>query len=502
MPELVALQTMLPKFKSPIEAQAEVLQLRQMQAASAAQQAEAQARQQAMADDQAVRAAYSANPTDGAARLNALAGVSPKAYATEATQQATLGKAKADTEKSQLELTKKKIDLGGQAFGYVRNNPTPENALSAISWLTQQGVYTPEQAAEYAAKVQAEPGNVKAMADQAFAAALDAKEQMLKIETRDTGGQVQTIGIDPVTSKVSTLSTLAKSQTPDNIASNNVRVSEGAKDRSAAAARQAQQIAASREKESAAGGADASLDEATLNRMADQALRGDRTVFNNIGRGKQGSANLVALHKKITQLGTDRGIDGAALAGITADYSGQQAALRTSGNISARVENAISEAKELAPLALEASKKVARSGLLPFGKAGIMFDTQTNNPDLKSFATANNGLVSAYAGAMARGQKPTVSDFEHARHILSEAQSQPAYEATVAQMYNEMEAASRAPQNVRKHLREEIAGKKAGGTNTTTIANPVAPVPKTGAVEGGFRFKGGDPSKQSSWEKI
>ena len=134
------------------------------------------------------------------------------------------------------------------------------------------------------------------------------------------------------------------------------------------------------------------------------------------------------------------------------------AGLSTSANISARVENAISEAKELAPLAIAAGREVSRSGFLPFGKAEVMFNTQTNDPALKKFVTANNGLVSAYAGAMARGQKPTVSDYDHARAILSAAQSQQAYEATVNQMFAELAAASRAPQNVRSHLRDQIGG--------------------------------------------
>lgn len=465
MPELVALQGLLPQIESPVALQAKALQLRQMQMASMAAEAEAQQRQQALADDRAVRAAYAANPTDGNARLSALAAVSPKAYATEATQQSTLAKSAADTKKSQLALAKEQIGIAGQAFSYVRNNPTPDNALSAIKWLTQQGVYTPEQAAEYTSQIQSNPAGVQAMAEQALRQSLDVKEQLQKFETRDTGGSVQTVGIDPITGRTTTLSTLAKTQSPDSVASDR----RAAADRAAADARQERTIRAADRRASAKGDVDASLDGETLDLMADQYLRGDRTVFNNIGRGAQGSANLVALRSRITSKAKEQGISGADLAGITADYSGQQAALRTSGNISARVENAISEAKELAPLALEAGRKVSRSGLLPFGKAQVMFNTQTNNPDLKAFATANNGLVSAYAGAMARGQKPTVSDFDHARHILQEAQSQEAYEATVQQMYSEMAAASRAPQNVRKHLRDEISGKH------STVANPVAP---------------------------
>lgn len=211
-----------------------------------------------------------------------------------------------------------------------------------------------------------------------------------------------------------------------------------------------------------AAGAEASLDSDTLDMMADQALRGDKSVFQNIGRGAQGSANLVALRGRITQKAKAMGMTGADLAAVTADYGGLVAGLRTSANISARVENAISEAKELAPLAITAGRDVARAGILPFGKAQVMFDTQTNDPALKKFAAANVGFVQAYAGAMARGQKPTVHDKEHAEKLISEATSQTAYEAVMKQLMLEMDAASRAPQKVREHLRGEIGGQGSG----------------------------------------
>jgi hypothetical protein len=219
------------------------------------------------------------------------------------------------------------------------------------------------------------------------------------------------------------------------------------------------------------GDAEPTLDPDTLTTMAQQYLAGDKSVMQNLGRGAQGAANIVALRQAITKEAKAAGMTGPQIAAKMADYQGLTAGMRTSANISARVENAISEAKELAPLAIEAGRQVSRSGFLPFGKAQIMFDTQTNDPALKKFATANNGLVSAYAGAMARGQKPTVSDYDHARQILSAAQSQSAYEATVNQMFAEMAAASRAPQNVRSHLRDQIGG-SAHSTPAATADHP------------------------------
>lgn len=206
-------------------------------------------------------------------------------------------------------------------------------------------------------------------------------------------------------------------------------------------------------------GADPSLDDDTLDFLAERALRGDRTALQNMGRGAQGAANLVAVNQRVAQKAKARGLTGGDLASINADYQGQVAGLRTSGTISARIENAAAEAAELAPLALAASEKVARSGLLPFGRAEIMFNKNTNNPALNEFATANIGLATAYAGAMARGGKSTVSDMEHAREILSTAKNHEAYKAIVGQIELEIQAAQRAPQRVRNHLRTEISGR-------------------------------------------
>ena len=449
MPQpLVALQAALPQFADPADQQLKAYKLRDLAV-------QADAADQARADDQAARAAYAANPTDGAARLSALAGVSPKAYAAEAKAQADQAKAGAETHAKQIETAHKQIDLAGQAFGYVRQFPTPENAKNAIKWLGDQGVYTPDQVAQYSAKVDADPTNVKTMADQAFAAALGVKDQLSKIETKDAGGSIVTQGTNPLTGQTTTLSTLAKTQSPDNKATNDRVAAEGRANR-------ANQLEVQRmigERQDAKGGAEASLDDKTLDVLSDQALGGDTSVYQNLGRGAQGAANLVALRARVAQKAQERGLTGADLAAINADYQGQKAGLRTSGTISARIENAAAEAAQLAPLAIDAGRNVARSGFLPFGRAQVMFNNQTNDPALNKFATANIGLATAYAGAMARGGKATVADNEHARELLSTAKSQEAYEAIVSQMLQEIKAAQAAPQHVRSNLRGQISGK-------------------------------------------
>jgi len=83
-----------------------------------------------------------------------------------------------------------------------------------------------------------------------------------------------------------------------------------------------------------------------------------------------------------------------------------------------------------------------------------------------------------------------VADKEHAREIFSTATGPEAYKAVLDQIAKELEAARKSPGQVREEFRSGTTG---GGT--------LAP-PKPGTVENGYRFKGGDPGKPESWEKV
>lgn len=128
-------------------------------------------------------------------------------------------KATADLDKTKLEGITKRLEIAGQAFGYVRNNPTLEAAHSVLDYLGQNGVYSPEQVAQYKAAVAANPANVKQLADQAFQSVLSAQAQLPKVETRNTGGSTDTMQINPVTGAVNVVNSVKNTQSPDSIAS-------------------------------------------------------------------------------------------------------------------------------------------------------------------------------------------------------------------------------------------------------------------------------------------
>lgn len=140
-------------------------------------------------------------------------------------------KSRSDVDKSQLESASKRISLIGNGMKFLVDNPTKENAMMTFNQLRSVGVLSPEQYDEYTAKLPDDPAMIRRGAEVLFRGALDAKDQLAKYETRDTGGAVATQQIDPVTGQVKIVSSISKTQTPDSIASNERMAREGALNR-------------------------------------------------------------------------------------------------------------------------------------------------------------------------------------------------------------------------------------------------------------------------------
>lgn len=142
--------------------------------------------QQDMADQQGLRNYLATAPDltskEGQAGLYKAAPMKAggilKSQAEANKEIALTSKAQADTQKSQLDAATKRIEIAGNAFGAVRANPTVETAHQAIDYLAQNGVWTPEQAAQYKQQVAANPQSIAALAEQGFRAATDAKTQL------------------------------------------------------------------------------------------------------------------------------------------------------------------------------------------------------------------------------------------------------------------------------------------------------------------------------------
>jgi hypothetical protein len=287
----------------------------------------------------------------------------------------------------------------------------------------------------------------------------------------------------------------------DERIANNKRLAEdrqaALEDRRAARAEsnalRAESIALRKATAAASQGEDAKFTPEDLKFLAEQARAGDNTVYQNLGRGAQGAKNIIALRREVMRQSRQAGEGGADIAAAQAGYQGEKAAARTAGTRAANVELAVSEAQNTFPLVRQASAALPRTQFVPANRAIQAAQTNTGDPRVIALGTALNTSVNAYARAISPTGTPTVSDKEHARELLNTASTPEQLNAVLGIMEKEMAAARAAPREVKEAQRERISGRKAPEASSG---------PAIGTTEGGYRFKGGDPSKQANWEKL
>ena len=91
---------------------------------------------------------------------------------------------------------------------------------------------------------------------------------------------------------------------------------------------------------------------------------------------------------------------------------------------------------------------------MPINKALNAYNTNNGGTEIREFGAALNSFINAYARAISPVGTPTVSDKDHARAMLSTADSHEQVLAIMGQLKKEMEAAGRAPGIVKKEIRE------------------------------------------------
>jgi hypothetical protein len=216
------------------------------------------------------------------------------------------------------------------------------------------------------------------------------------------------------------------------------------------------------------GDPNAALSGDDLKFMAQQYLAGDRTVLQNMGRGVQGSKNLVALRGEVRKQAEAQGMSGRDVAASVAEFEGVKSGERALGTRTAQAGMAVNEASQFADIAQQASQDVPRSQFVPANKALQAYETNTGDPKIVAFGAATNSLINAYARAVSPSGTPTVSDKEHAREMLNTAQTPEQYASVVSMMKREMAAAQQSPGQVRSEFREAV-------TRKAPMANPPPP---------------------------
>jgi hypothetical protein len=209
------MQIQQPDPNSGMNALAKIMQLRGLQQESELGRMKMDEYKRGIEDQNALRSALSA---PGADPYNILL---QRGKLTEANayrkNQIDADKTAADTEKSRLDAAHKRVDSWGQAMGFVRQNPTPQNAQAAVQHLVTMGVIPPQQAQAAMASAGNDPQAIAQWAEMGFRAALGAKEQLPKFQTNNIGGSTPTQAIDPVTGQTRIVSNLQNTPSPGEV---------------------------------------------------------------------------------------------------------------------------------------------------------------------------------------------------------------------------------------------------------------------------------------------
>lgn len=217
--------------------------------------------------------------------------------------------------------------------------------------------------------------------------------------------------------------------------------------------------------EKSGGGDNAIMGEETLRLKAEQYLEGDETVKRNLGRGTQGSKNIVALEEMIAKVAREKGMNARQIVEKIAEFQGMRARERTIGTREANMQTSAVEAREFANLARESATEVWRTTFVPLNKLVETVQSGTGSPEMRRFVVANRSLITAYGQVMARTGARTVHDTQEAEKMLMTADSPKAYQAGVDQILREIDVALKAPGEARKNLRNESGESRRSADN-------------------------------------
>ncbi len=137
---------------------------------------------------------------------------------------------------------------------------------------------------------------------------------------------------------------------------------------------------------------------------AEQLLSGDPSPLQNMGRGTQGAANVVAVRNEMYRQAAAKGISPQQLANINAQFFGQKAEARAAGT---RVGATDVATNEVPPLADEAKYRhdalKAQGNLVPWNQAVQMVQRGTSSPELARAVAVNTAVTNAYGRSFGTG---------------------------------------------------------------------------------------------------
>lgn len=201
-----------------------------------------------------------------------------------------------------------------------------------------------------------------------------------------------------------------------------------------------------------AGGDAASIDDKTATLLANRVLMGDTKALTGLGRGAQGAANILKIHKMASDIADERGLDAKGILDNVARQAQTVSSARALGTKETHFGVAEKAMEESLPLAQAASDNVPRSDWIHLNKLVQAGQTEHANPLLKRFLIATDTAAKDYARTINPTGALRESDIEYARKILSTADGPEAYTAALDQLRQEAGVMHRAIQRQKGEL--------------------------------------------------
>jgi len=222
----------------------------------------------------------------------------------------------------------------------------------------------------------------------------------------------------------------------------------------------------------AAGTPDQKIDPDVSKFMARQYLATpDPSVFTNLGRGKQGAANVLQLRKDIMTEAKARGLSPEDVAALGIGVQGEKAFARATGTRTAAIETAGAEFQQVSPLVRQASAALPRSQILPINEVLQAAQTGSGDPRWVKLGQTIETAKNVYARAISPTGTPTEGSRTRADSHFKSTMTPEQINAALDIMDQEIAAARRAPAEVKESQRARIAGgskPEAGGTPPET----------------------------------
>lgn len=207
---------------------------------------------------------------------------------------------------------------------------------------------------------------------------------------------------------------------------------------------------------------------------AERVLAGDEKATTGMARS---AANITKVTNAIVKKAKEQGMSGADIAVKVAEFSGTTAGERTLGTRTANMEVAANEVKNMAPLALAASKQVDRSQYPSLNAILLAGERGTGDESVVRFGLAANSLIYTYAKFLNPTGIPTDSDKARATDILSTAWTKGQFAAAVDQIKKEIASGQGAIKQTRDEFREGITSGTGGAKSADQGASAGAQNP-------------------------